>query len=132
MPYFTKTLRDDDLPIDILLLAVKSRDFLSCFSLQDQLLKIYKSELGHVYFGNMGDAKDQEKVKLALLNCSIGATTPGGLFDSGNAVIVLRPKAVFSMGTCRSLSLDKVRMEDVISSKLNNFTGIQNSCQPTS
>ena len=78
MPYFTKTWSDDDLPIDILLLAVESRDFLSCFSLQDQLLKIYKSELGYVYFGNMGDAKDQEKVKLALLNCSIGATTPGG------------------------------------------------------
>ena len=77
----------------------------------------------------MGDAKDQEKVKLALLNCSIGATTPGG---SLTVVTVLRPKAVFSMGTCRSLSLDKVRMEDVISSKLNNFTGIQNSCQPTS
>ena len=48
VPYFTKTWSDDDLPIDILLLAVESCDFLSCFSLQDQLLKIYKSEFGYI------------------------------------------------------------------------------------
>ena len=78
MPYFTKTWSDDDLPIDILLLAVESRDFLSCFSFQDQLLKIYKSELGYVYFGNMGDASDQEKVKVALVNCSKGVASAGG------------------------------------------------------
>ena len=77
VPYFTKTWSDDDLPIDILLLAVESCDFLSCFSLQDQLLKIDKSELGYVYFGNMGDASDQEKVKVALVNCSKEAATAG-------------------------------------------------------
>ena len=120
VPYFTKTWSDDDLPIDILLLAVESRDFLSCFSLQDQLLKIYKSELGYVYFGNMGDAKDQEKVKLALLNCSIGATTPGGsLTVVRNAVTVLRPKALFSMGTFKLGQGQNGRRSHIFDAKLH-------------
>ena len=124
---FTKPWSDDRLPIDILLLAVESCDFLSCLSLLDQPSKSYKSELGYVYFGYRGNASDQEKLKVALVNCAKGAATPGGsLTVVRNAVTVLRPKAVFAVGTCSSLSLEKVRMGDVvISSKLTTTQGFK-------
>ena len=98
----------------------ESRDFLSCFSLLDQPLKSYEKEIGFVYFGRVGDASDQEKLKVALMTCSKGAATPGGsTMVVQKAVRLLRPKAVFLVGTCISLDLEKVRIGDVvISSKL--------------
>ena len=127
VPNSTVAWSDDHLPIDILLLAVESCDFLSCFSLLDQPFKSYKSELGYVYFGYMGDATDQEKLKVALVSCSKGAATPAGsLTVVRNAVPVLRPKAVFSVGTCSSLNLEKVKVGDVvISSKLTTSQGLK-------
>ena len=106
---------------------MESCDFLSCFSFLNQPLKRYKSELGYVYFGYVGDACDQEKLNVALVNCSKGAATPGGsLTVVRNAVTVLRPKAVLAVGTCSSLSLEKVRMGDVvISSKLTTAQGFK-------
>ena len=73
-----------------------------------------------MYFGRMGDVCDEEKLKVALMNCSKGAAAPGGsLTVVLNAVRVLQPKAVFSVGICVSLGLDKARVGDVvISSKL--------------
>ena len=120
VPKSTKTWSGDHVPVDILLLTVESRDFLSCFSLLDKPFKSYKLGIGYVYFGRMGDASDQEKLKIALINCPKGAATPGGSLTAVlNAVRVLRPKAAFSVGTCISLGLEKVRMGDVvISSKL--------------
>ena len=125
VPKSTKTWSDDHLPIDILLLAAESCDFLSCFSFLDQPFKCYKREIGYVYFGRMGDVSDQEKLKVALINCSKGAAAPGGsLTVVLNAVKVLQPKAVFSVGTCISLGLEKARMGDVvISSKLSTAEG---------
>ena len=127
VPNVTKPWSDDHLPIDILLLSVESCDFLSCFSLLEQPFKCYKLEIGLVYFGYMGDASEQEKLKVALVNCAKGAATPGGsLTVVRNAVTVLRPKAVFAVGTCSSLSLEKVRMGDVvISSKLTTTQGFK-------
>ena len=127
VPNLTITWSDDRLPIDILLLAVESCDFLSCFSLLEQPFKSYYLEIGVVYFGYMGDASDQEKLKVALVSCSKGAATPGGsLTVVRNAVTVLRPKAVFAVGTCSSLNLEKVRMGDVvISSKLTTTQGFK-------
>ncbi|XP_015775104.1 PREDICTED: uncharacterized protein LOC107353284, partial [Acropora digitifera] len=127
VPNSTIAWSDDHLPIDILLLAVESCDFLGCFSLLDQPFKSYKPELGYVYFGYMGDAGHQEKLKVALLNCSQGAATPGGsLTVVRNAVPVLRPKAVFSVGTCSSLNFKKVKLGDVvISSKLTTTQGLK-------
>ena len=78
VPKSTKSCSDDHLPIDILLLTVESCDFLSCFSLLDKPFKCYKMGIGHVYFGSMGDSNDQEKLKIALMNCPKGAATPGG------------------------------------------------------
>ena len=133
VPKSTKTLSDDHLPIDILLLtSVESCDFLSCFSFLDQPFKCYKKEIGYVYFGRMGDVSDQEKLRVALMNCSIGAATPGGsLTVVQNAVRVLGPKAVFSVGTCISLGLEKARMGDVvISSRLTTTEGFKTPGSP--
>ncbi|XP_015749997.1 PREDICTED: uncharacterized protein LOC107329850 [Acropora digitifera] len=122
----TETWSDDHLPIDILLLTAEDEsDFLSCFSFLDQPFKSYKFGIGYVYFGRMGDVSDQEKLKVALINCSKGAAGPGGsLTVVLNAVKVLQPKAVFSVGTCISLGLEKARIGDVvISSKLSTAEG---------
>ena len=120
LPKSTETWNGDHLPIDILLLTAEECDFLSCFSFLDQPFKSYKFEIGYVYFGYMGDGRDQEKLKVALMNCSKGAAAPGGsLTVVQNAVRVLGPKAVFSVGTCISLGLEKARIGDVvISSRL--------------
>ena len=129
----TKTWSDDHLPINILLLtSVEGSDFLSCFSFLDQPFKSSKKEIGVVYFGYMGDASDQERLKVALMNCSKGAASPGGsLTVVRNAVIVLRPKAVFSVGTCSSLRLEKVRRGDVVtSSKLTTAQGFKTPVSP--
>ena len=132
VPKSTETWSNVHLPIDILLLTVESCDFLSCFSLVDEPFKSYQSQLGYVYFGYMGDASDQGKLKVALVNCSKGAATPGGsLTVVLNAVRVLQPKAVFSVGTCISLDLEKVRMGDVvISSRLTTAEGFKTPGSP--
>ncbi|XP_044169847.1 uncharacterized protein LOC114948691 [Acropora millepora] len=119
---------DDHLPIDILLLtSVEGSDFVNCFSFLDQPFKSYKKEIGFVYFGYMGDASDQGRLKVALMICSKGAAAPGGsLTVVRNAVTVLRPKAVFSVGTCSSLNLEKVKKGHVVlSSKLTTPQGIK-------
>ena len=128
----TETWSDDHLPIDILLLTAESCDFLSCFSFLDQPFKSYKFGIDYVYFGRMGDVIDQEKLKVALINCSIGAATPGGsLTVVLKAVRVLGPKAVFSMGTCISLGLEKARIGDVvISSRLITTEGFKTPASP--
>ncbi|XP_044171113.1 uncharacterized protein LOC114967311 [Acropora millepora] len=128
----TETWSDDHLPIDILLLTAESCDFLSCFSFLDQPFKSYKFGLGHVYFGYMGDARDQQTLKVALVNCSKGAAAPGGSLTVGqNAVRVLGPKAVFSVGTCISLGLEKARIGDVvISSRLITTEGFKTPASP--
>ena len=128
VPKSAEKWSDDHLPIDILLLtSVESCDFLSCFSLLDQPFKCYKKEIGFVYFGCMGDVSDQEKLKVALIRCSRGAAAPAGSLTMVlNAVRVLQPKAVFLVGTCISLGLEKARMGDVvISSKLTTAGGFK-------
>ena len=128
VPKSTEKWSDDHLPIDILLLtSVESCDFLSCFSLLDQPFKCYKREIGFVYFGRMGDVSDQEKLKVTLMRCSRGAAAPAGSLTMVlNAVRVLQPKAVFLVGTCISLGLEKARMGDVvISSKLTTAEGFK-------
>ena len=127
VPKFTETWSDYYLPIDILLLTAESCGFLSCFSFLDEPFKCYKREIGIVYFGYMGDASHQEKLKVALINCSVGAGAPWGSVTVG----VLRPKAVISMGTCISLGLEKARMGDVvISSRLVTTEGFKTPASP--
>ena len=132
VPKSMKAWSDDNLPIDILLITADSCDFLSCFSFLDQPFKCYKCEIGYVYFGRMGDACDEEKLKVALVCCSKGAETPAGsLTVLPKASRELGPKAVFLVGTCISLTLEKVKMGDVvISSKLSTPDGYKTPVSP--
>ncbi|XP_044162989.1 NACHT, LRR and PYD domains-containing protein 12-like [Acropora millepora] len=133
LPKRTETWSDDHLPIDILLLTgVESCNFLSCFTFLDQPFKLYRKDIGVVYIGRMGNSSVQEKLKVALMNCSKGAAAPGGsLTVVLNAVRVLQPKAVFSVGTCISLGSEKARMGDVvISSKLSTAEGFRTPGSP--
>ncbi|XP_044169470.1 uncharacterized protein LOC122953596 isoform X1 [Acropora millepora] len=133
VPKSTETWSVDHLPLDILLLtSVESFDFLSCFTFLDQPFKLYKKEIGVVYVGRMGNSSVQEKLKVALMNCSKGAAAPGGsLTVVLNAIRVLQPKAVFSVGTCISLGLEKAKMGDVvISSKLSTAEGFKTPGSP--
>ena len=132
LPKSAETWSDDHLPIDILLLTVESGDFLSCFSFLDQPFKCYKKEIGVVYFGCMGDVSHPKKLKVALMNCTKGTAAPGGsLTVVLNAVRVLQPKAVFSVGICISLDLEKARMGDVvISSKPPTVEGFKIPSSP--
>ena len=111
---------------------MESCDFLSCFSLLDQPFRSYRVDLGPVYFGRMGEASDEGKLWVALMTSSEGAATPGGSLAVGQiAFRVLRPKAVFSVGTCMSLDPEKVGKGDVvISSKLTTAEGFKVPVSP--
>ena len=75
-----------------------------------------------MYFGRMGGASDEGKLRVALMTSS-----EGGCLAVGHiAFRVLRPKAVFSVGTCISLDSKKVRRGDVvIPSKLTLEEGLK-------
>ncbi|XP_074608141.1 uncharacterized protein LOC141860865 isoform X5 [Acropora palmata] len=118
-------------PIDILLVTAEECEFLSCLPFLEQLFKSYIHGIGFVYFGCMGGASSQEKLKVALMSCSKGSATPrGSLTVAQSAIRVLQPKAVVSVGICTSLVSEKVRMGDVvIPSKLISAEGL---CTPIS
>ena len=131
VPESMETWSDDHLPIDILLLTVEDCDFLRCFSLLDKPFKSYKKGISYVYFGGIGDGSDQEKLKIALMKCCKGAATPGGSLTAVlNAARVLTPKAVFSVGTCISLGVEKVRMGDVVISSKVTAGGFRTPVSP--
>jgi len=112
-----------ELPIDILLLTVKECEFLGCLSfLNPEFSKSYHKDLGFVYFGDIGE-EEATKLKIALMKCSAGAIGPGGSTVAvQNAVRVLRPKAVISVGYCASLNREKAKLGDVIvSAKLTTY-----------
>ena len=96
----------------------------------DQPLRSYHEDLGYVYFGRMGKASDEGRLWIALMTSS--KAVPGGSLAVGQiAFRVLRPKAVFSVGTCISLDSEKVRMGDVvISSKLTTAEGFKVPVSP--
>ena len=112
---------DDWLPVDILLLTVEDCEFLACYAFMENPFKSYRKDLGFVYFGNMGESESGQPLKVALMKCCEGSSGPGGsLIVTKNAVAQLRPKVVYSVGCCKSLKPDTVRLGDVvISSKLS-------------
>ncbi|XP_068749066.1 death domain-containing ATP nucleosidase-like [Montipora capricornis] len=114
-----------DLPIDILLLTAEDCGFLSCYSFLGQPVKSNNIEVGWIYFGYIGT--DQNQLKVALQTCAKGSVVPLGCSAAvKNAVRVLRPKAVFLVGTCRGLSSDKVKLGDVVvSAKLTTPAGFK-------
>ncbi|XP_015758931.1 PREDICTED: uncharacterized protein LOC107338212 isoform X2 [Acropora digitifera] len=119
-------------PIDILLVTAEKCEFLSCLPFLEQLFKSYIHGIGFVYFGCMGGAIGQEKLKVALMSCSKGSATPrGSLTVAQSAIRVLQPKAVVSVGICTSLVSEKVRMGDVvIPSKLISAEGFSTPVSP--
>ena len=80
-----------------------------------------------MYFGRMGGAIDDGKLRVALMTSSEGSCLAVGHI----AFRVLGPKAVFSVGTCHSLDSEKVRRGDVvISSKLTTADGYKVPVSP--
>ncbi|PFX25966.1 5'-methylthioadenosine/S-adenosylhomocysteine nucleosidase [Stylophora pistillata] len=108
-----KDIRNQYQPVDVLLLTVKDCEFLSCLSyLNEGFVKSNPPTLGTVYFGNIGD---DEVVKVAVMKCDMGSSTPGGsLVVVPKAVRSLRPKAVFNVGFCASLNEEKAKLGDVV------------------
>ena len=113
----SKPWSDVELPIDILLLTVEDCEFLACYAYLNNPIKSYHNNLGYVYFGTIGES-GEEALKVALMRCFKGG--PGGSQNVvKNAVIPLRPKAVFIVGCCRGLNPQDTKLGDVVvSSKL--------------
>ena len=87
-----------------MLLTVRDCEFLSCYKLLKNSSEGYTQALGVVYFGEIGI---DEPLKVALMKCQEGATTPGGstIFVK-NAVTILKPRAVFAVGCCSVVKRD--------------------------
>ncbi|XP_022798299.1 uncharacterized protein LOC111336455, partial [Stylophora pistillata] len=101
-------------PVDILLLTVEDCEFLSCFAYLKEPFKSYHISIGYVYFGYMGDDQGK-KMKIALMRCSKGSDVPGGsLSVTKDAILLLRPKAIFSVGACSGLNRREVKLGDVV------------------
>ena len=116
LPNTLKPWSEVHLPIDILLLTVDDCEFLACFANLRNAFKSYLKNLGYVYFGNMGESGDVP-LKVALIKCSEGSSAPdGSLVTVKNAVVELRPKAVFSVGCCEGLNpeVTKLHLGDVV------------------
>ena len=113
----SKPWSDVQLPVDILLLTVEDCEFLACYAYLNNAIKSYHNNLGYVYFGTMG-GRGEEALKVALMRCSKGGPC-GSQNVVKNAVIPLRPKAVFIVGCCRGLNPHDTKLGDVVvSSKL--------------
>ena len=108
-----------ELPIDILLMTVEDDEFLSCFSYLEKPFKSYHKTIGYVYFGSIGN-EHGKVMKIGLMKCSKGSVDPGSsLSVVKDAVRLLRPRAVFSVGACHGLNCKKTNLGDVVlSSKL--------------
>ena len=103
-----------ELPIDILLMTVEDDEFLSCFSYLEKPFKSYHSSIGFVYFGSIG-SECGKKRKIGLMKCSKGTPDPGSSLSLvKDAVRVLRPRAVFSVGACSGLNCKKTKLGDVV------------------
>ena len=120
LPPKSKPFDDCQIKVDILLLTVMKEDsckdceFLSCLEhLNPGFRKIYHPDLGYVYLGDMGE--DDLKLIVAVMKCYEGSSSTGGsIVVVINAVKVLKPKAVFCVGSCSGLNDTKVSLGDVV------------------
>ena len=113
-----KDIEEKFLPVDFLLLTAKECEAGSCLSFLKDIERGYEKELGPVYFG-----LNSSKLKIAVIQCSMGAATPGGaIVVVQGAVPILRPKAVICVGYCASLDENEAKLGDVIvSAKLITY-----------
>ena len=123
----TKTPDEVPLPVDFLLLTVKDCEFLACYMQLVNPFRCWFDDIGYVYFENAGASN---KVKVALIRSNEGSSGPGGAcITVKNAVPVLQPKAVISVGTCSSLNPEKAKLGDVVvSEKLNALSTDMRIC----
>ena len=106
-----KLLKNIELLTDVLLLVVTEEEFLSCYAFLRDVSKTYINELGHVYFGNIGDSPK----KVALVRCCRGSTQVSAAQNVvRTAVDVLKPKAIFSVGCCAGLQREQTQLGDVV------------------
>ena len=120
LPNKSKPWSDVQLPVDILLLTVEDCEFLACYTFLENSFKSYHQTLGFVYFGTMGES-GEEALKVALMRCYKGHSWPGGSQNvTKNAVMELRPKATFLVGSCQGIDPERTKLGDVVvSSKLS-------------
>ena len=118
----TTTSKQPDLPVDILLVTVKDCEFLACYNELKDPFRCYFDGLGYVYFADIVGSQPG-RVKVALIKCHQGAIGPGGSLTAvKNAVPILQPKAVISVGACSGLNPDKTKLGDiVVSAKLTTY-----------
>ena len=112
----TKPFKEAHLPVDVLLLTVKNCEFLACYMELKNPYRCWFDGLGYVYFEDVDETGNQEeKVKVALMRCYKGSSGPGGsLISIKDAIPVLRPKAVISVGICSGLKPDESNLGDVV------------------
>lgn len=117
-----KDQNDLNLPVEILLVTVTNCEFIACYMQLGDPFKCFFHGIGYVYFGHEG-AGQEKKVNVALIKCDKGSAGPGGsLISVINAVAVLRPKGVISVGTCSGLNPEKTKLGDVVvSAKLSTY-----------
>ena len=121
LPKRSNPWSDDQLPVDFLLLTVEDCEFLACYTFLENSFKSYDQTLGYVYFGTMGAETGEEALKVALMRCYKGSSGPGGSQNViKNAVMKLRPKAAFLVGSCQGTNPERTKQGDVVvSSKLS-------------
>ena len=120
LPNKSNPWSDAQLPVDILLLTVEDCEFLACCAFLKNSFRSFHLTLGYVYFGTMGGS-GEEALKVALMRCYEGSSGPGGSQDViKDAVMQLRPKAAFLVGSCMGLNPDDTKLGDVVvASKLS-------------
>ena len=113
-----KTL-NEELSADILLMVVEDEELLSCYAFLENISKRSTTQLGKVYFGEIGDC--QEKVKISLVRSFPGVNALQSVV--GTAIDVLKPKAVFSVGCCAGFQKANINLGDVVISTKLSTTG---------
>ena len=114
LPNKSNPWSDAQLPVHILLLTVEDCEFLACYTFLKNSFKSYDQTLGYVYFGTMGES-GEEALKVALMRCYKGSSGPGGSQDViKDAVMQLRPRVAFLVGSCMGLNPDDTKLGDVV------------------